>query len=398
MGNLDGSFSDDGVIEDYGGSDASTVIIQSDRKIVAAGSAGVDYPGISASYFALIRYNYDGTRDNSFNNNQQATISGAIKKVIISNNKLYAVGNGHSLGNVGIVARYLLDNETTTPTVSLTIPYNIVKYTAPARIKLNAAVANVSGTITKVRFYNGTTLLHTDTESPYGFLWVNVPAGNYTLTAKAYDDKGGIITSNVIIVSVVDENVPPVVSIISPVDHTTYTGPATIRLIANAKDPIDRISKVEFYNGTTLLRTEYYYPYTYTWTNVQPGTYTITAKAYDDKGLSATSAPVTVTVTNAAIVSRPSSENSKTDLNGGLSLKLSPVPAGSTLQIYTKGLQQNKPSTISVLSASGVVLKTIQSNASDKVVQLDVSSLASGMYTIKVVSGVKLLYKQFVKL
>ena len=54
--------------------------------------------------------------------------------------------------------------------------------------------------------------------------------------------------------SVVKENVPPVVSIKSPADDTTYTGPATIRLIANANDPGDKISKVEFYNGNTLLR------------------------------------------------------------------------------------------------------------------------------------------------
>jgi chitodextrinase len=128
-------------------------------------------------------------------------------------------------------------------------------------------------------------------------LWIDVPVGTYTLTAKAFDDSGNVTTSNSIEVSVVEENVPPVVSIASPVDDTTYTGPATIRLIANANDPNDRISKVEFYNGTTLLRTEHYYPYTYWWSNVQAGTYTITAKAYDDKGLSATSAPVTVTVT-----------------------------------------------------------------------------------------------------
>ncbi len=147
-----------------------------------------------------------------------------------------------------------------------------------------------------------------------------------------------------------------------------------------------------------LLRTEHYYPYTYTWTNVQFGTYTITAKATDDKGLSATSAPVTVTVTNTSIVSRSSSVNSKTDLNGALSLRLSPNPASNILQIYIKGLQQNKQSTILVVSTLGVVMKTIQSNASDKVVQLDVSSMVSGVYTIKVVSGYKVMYKQFVKL
>ena len=131
--------------------------------------------------------------------------------------------------------------------------------------------------------------------------------------------------------------------------------------------------------------------------NVQQGTYTLKAVATDNKGLSTTSSPVTVTVKNASIVSRPSSVNSKPDLNG-LSLKLGPNPARSTLQIYTKGLQLNKPSTISVMSSSGVLLKTIQSNASNRVVQLDVSSLVSGVYTIKAINGEKVVSKQFVKL
>jgi uncharacterized repeat protein (TIGR03803 family) len=290
------------------------------------------------------------------------------------------------------------DNQNPAPTVSLTIPYNIVKYTAPARIKLNAAATDKDGTITKVQFFNGNTRLHTENVYPYGFLWIDVPVGTYTFTAKAFDDSSNVTTSNSIEVSVVEENVPPVVSIASPVDDTTYTGPATIRLIANAHNLNDKISKVEFYNGTALLRTEHYYPYTYWWSNVQAGTYTITAKAYDDKGLSTTSAPVTVIVTDASVVSRPSSANSKTDVNGALSMVLSPNPARSTLEIYTKGLQLSKPSTISVMSSTGVLVKTIQSSAPNKVVQLDVSSLASGVYTIKVINGGKVAYKQFVKL
>jgi hypothetical protein len=79
-------------------------------------------------------------------------------------------------------------------------------------------------------------------------------------------------------------------------------------------------------------------------------------------------------------------------------MRLNPVPARSTLQIYTKGLQLNKPSTISIISASGVLLKTIQSNTSNKVVQPDVSSLVSGVYIVKVISGDRMVYKQFLKL
>ena len=60
-------------------------------------------------------------------------------------------------------------------------------------------------------------------------------------------------------------------------------------------------------------------------------------------------------------------------------------------------IQQNKQTTISVLSASGAVMKTVNSNNTIKVVQLDVSSLVSGVYIVKVISGDKVIYKRFVK-
>jgi hypothetical protein len=40
----------------------------------------------------------------------------------------------------------------------------------------------------------------------------------------------------------------------------------------------------------------------------------------------------------------------------------------------------------------------MQLSSSNKVVQVDVSSLANGVYTVKVVNGGKLVNKQFVKL
>ena len=367
---------------------AKSVAIQKDGKIVVAGSS-------------IVRLNPDGSLDKSFSHDgkQKTEAFGGegIESIAIAKDKLYAVGSGTSPVGSGIIARFLLDDKHIPPAISISIPGNVVKYTASDRIKINAAATDEDGTITKVQFYNGTTLLHTEDAAPYGFLWVDVPAGNYTFTAKATDNSGNVTTSNSIKISVTDKNTPPVVNIVNPVADTTYTGPATIRLIANTKDSNDRISKVEFYNGTALLRTEYYYPYTYSWTNVQSGAYNITAKAYNDKGHSAISAPVNLTVTNASIVSRPSTENIKTDLNG-LSLTLNPNPARSTLQISTKGLQPDKPSVISVISSAGVVMKTIQSNASNKVVQLNVSSLVSGVYTLKVVSGDNVSFKQFVKL
>ena len=145
----------------------------------------------------------------------------------------------------------------------------------------------------------------------------------------------------------------------------SFIAPATIPLVASAADADGKISKVEFFNGKTLLTTEKLLPYTYNWTNVAAGTYTITAVATDDKGLKTTSAPITVTVTEqgALIVSnKPVSGNSKTGANNPISLKLYPNPASNVINILTAGLEAGKPSTISIISSLGVVVKTIQSN------------------------------------
>ncbi len=79
----------------------------------------------------------------------------------------------------------------------------------------------------------------------------------------------------------------------------------------------------------------------------------------------------------------------------GISLNLSPNPASSIVNIYTSDLQQSKPATISIISVSGIVLKTMQTLSSTT--QLDVSSIVSGVYTVKMVRGDKVIYKQFVK-
>lgn len=48
----------------------------------------------------------------------------------------------------------------------------------------------------------------------------------------------------------------PVVSLTSPTNGSTFTAPATVSLAANASVSGSTISKVEFYNGTTLLGTD----------------------------------------------------------------------------------------------------------------------------------------------
>ncbi|MBI3731222.1 MAG: hypothetical protein HY254_23200 [Burkholderiales bacterium] len=71
----------------------------------------------------------------------------------------------------------------------------------------------------------------------------------------------------------------------------------TIILNATAADTDGTISKVEFLNGTTSIATVTQSPYKTNWENVAQGSYSITAKATDNLGVTTTSAPVPVAVT-----------------------------------------------------------------------------------------------------
>jgi hypothetical protein len=84
--------------------------------------------------------------------------------------------------------------ETGTPgpvvTTTITNPDDGQTFTAPASINITATASVTEGSISKVEFYNGTTKLGEDATSPYAFTWNNVPAGNYSLTAKGLDGAG----------------------------------------------------------------------------------------------------------------------------------------------------------------------------------------------------------------
>jgi hypothetical protein len=89
-------------------------------------------------------------------------------------------------------------------TVSITLPSDGDAFTAPANITISATASVSGGTVTKVDFYQGTTLLGTDTTSPYSYIWSDVNAGRYSLTAQATDNNGrvGISTAvNVVVLS-----------------------------------------------------------------------------------------------------------------------------------------------------------------------------------------------------
>ena len=245
------------------------------------------------------------------------------------------------------------------PTVNLTSPANNATFTPPATVNIQASASDNDGTVAKVEFFNGGTKLGESTAAPYSYSWANVAAGTYTLTAKATDNKGAATTSAAVTIVVgtnngngcngiaawsatavytngmqvvynskvyqakwwtqneqpdintgdgkvwqyvsdcsgSGNNGAPSISISSPANNASFAAPASISIQATATDSDGSVAKVEFFNGGSKLGESTSSPYSYTWANVAAGTYSITAKATDNSGASA-SAAVTVVVTS----------------------------------------------------------------------------------------------------
>jgi hypothetical protein len=92
----------------------------------------------------------------------------------------------------------LTTNSVPPPAVSLTSPADGSTYAAPASVSLAASVTPNGHSITKVQFYNGTSLVNEDSASPYSFVWTNVTIGSYSLFARAIYDSGASVDSSAV--------------------------------------------------------------------------------------------------------------------------------------------------------------------------------------------------------
>ena len=91
-------------------------------------------------------------------------------------------------------------------------------------------------------------------------------------------------------------NAPPSVNVTSPAAGAVFAPGSNVVIQASASDSDGSVSRVEFHVDGVLLGSDTSSPYSLTWSNVQSGSHSITAKAIDNDGASETSAAVAVTV------------------------------------------------------------------------------------------------------
>jgi uncharacterized repeat protein (TIGR02059 family) len=95
-------------------------------------------------------------------------------------------------------------------------------------------------------------------------------------------------------------NSSPSINISSPTKSTAFIAPATVTIDATASDTDGSVVRVDFYQGTVKLGERTSAPWSFSWKEVQEGTYSITAAATDNSGSRTVSSAVTVVVEKAA--------------------------------------------------------------------------------------------------
>jgi len=201
-------------------------------------------------------------------------------------------------GRVTTSAAVSVTADITPPTVALTAPTGGATVSGMVTV---TATATDNTAVARVELYDGATLFATVTSAPYTTVWNTgaVTPGAHTLKARAYDTAGNLKDSATVNVTVTSDVTPPTVSLTAPASGAFLTG--TVVWSATASDNVG-VTRVELRDGSTVAATLTSRPYTFNWntTSVAAGAHTLTARAYDAAGNSATSASRSITIDRTA--------------------------------------------------------------------------------------------------
>ncbi|MFH9859428.1 glycoside hydrolase family 48 protein [Streptomyces sp. NPDC017202] len=124
---------------------------------------------------------------------------------------------------------------------------------------------------------------------------------------------------------------PPIAVLTSPAAGAVYTQGDAVPLAATAAAADGAtVSKVEFYDDTTLLGTDTSAPYSLSASGLTVGSHSLVAKAYDSLGASASSTPVGITVASGpAVVASTTQLAVQQGKTGTYELRLSTQPSAN---------------------------------------------------------------------
>jgi hypothetical protein len=155
---------------------------------------------------------------------QQREDGASIDQIVISPDTFLTSAPGWRQDDLTILPQTQATPTNLPPAVTLTSPASGATFTAPATVTLTATASDPEGRMARVDFYNGSTLLASDTTSPFSYSWSSVAAGTYQLRAVATDADGASAASALATVTVGSStSTTRRVAFTASVDHAVVT-------------------------------------------------------------------------------------------------------------------------------------------------------------------------------
>ena len=246
---------------------------------------------------STIHYNWWSNIENTFSTTHSVSLTGIpqsfqffsiVSKDLAGNQSFYYYPAGAGGGN---------------PVISITSPASAGNVSGTISVVANPSDSGAKINSVQFKLDSGN-LGAAITAAPYSTTWdtTKITNGLHSLVAIALDSSGSDATSSPVIVNVSNGgNGSMSVSIVSPAPSTRVS--TTVNVTANASDTKGTITGVQFkLDGTNLGIPATRAPYAIAWdtTKASNGLHVLIALASDNSGNQSISAPVPVTVANAA--------------------------------------------------------------------------------------------------
>lgn len=179
------------------------------------------------------------------------------------------------------------------------------------------------------------------------------------------------------------QNYSPSVTITAPSNGTTFSPGTDITITVDAEDSDGTITMVEFFEGgNNKIGEDITAPYSFTWTNVAEGGYTLTAKATDNEGSSKVSLSSNITVGDVlGVTGVDLAEIGPIAIGGTAQLEAVVFPTTATNQNFTFASDDTSIATVSPSGlvtgvSEGVVMITVTTEDGGFTDAIDVNVLA----------------------
>ena len=198
-------------------------------------------------------------------------------------------------GNTNSASATVLTPDPVPPTISMGSPADGA--TVSGTVPIAATASDVGWGVAYVEFSVDGSSISSDTASPFAATWDSAAAlpGAHTITATAFDKAGNSSSTSVSVVLSASDVMPPTVTITSPANGATVS--SSVGITASAADSESGVGGVQFRVDGVYVFSDTIAPYEAVWdaTGAATGPHTITARAYDLAGNSAT-ATISVTI------------------------------------------------------------------------------------------------------